>query len=1422
MAKSGKSSATSATRKKHAKKAAAVYPQEEQPPPPSKDKKLTKQQRAQKKKEPRVKVYIPPVKPVPVQPDPLETTGLAHRLPPELLIVLRSFNKKAQVTKIRALEELQSAWIDKCKKEGEDGALVYVLIDMLPVWLHHVSALFVHPSRRVRLLAAGVHLSFVQISPVRDKILSFLRDLVSVSQIESILGTWCLAAHDIDKSVAGTALKSWIDVFTYVSGPRDQLLLDNTYLPSLVSFTQRTILDPNAVYLYLNPPQPAAPAPPGKKGMTRKEEPADTTRSKADELEESDTDRKARLRIGCLGAIRRIVETLQPTLSDEICSFVAVESFGHSQPNVRKSAWALILSLLSVPKPQLEPLLPLLSVAVLRSAWVDSDTTVHAVMWQPLLKFLKEFPNAWELERAHDYSKDQGEEDSDDESSERGVEAEKLDMDPTATKQSAAYQEFLRFLELGCSGSPLQGYPTVVIIVSTIPSSILASSPTTPPLEALFMSFWQVLSSRALSSLQRAATSAAFLSSLLECLVFLVKRVRNTVIAQTDQVSPTSTATVLFGTGSVEESTGNLVREQIGKVWMHLVEGDLKVEHRAAARVVAQTLIDLREVDMGLFSSAWELLSARLCDAAESHPGLLSAFLKVFYDKFKHLHELKEAVSSVMSTTLGTSVQRCNESLNTLTPISTSHESPTQTNASPVTGIPFLIDMLEQFREGLFEDPHFAELIDALHAQHATLLLHTSPALLLSYLTHRKSPRHCSSVWHALLAGIARQPDLHAAELNAYVRPLLDAAQRGILPEYLKPKECEVDSMVQGLVERALAGDGGEAWSTIVMQVLQSPDNFLSENGYITSLRTISSAFSRRVDWALQNEDAPLGLFEPSLGLITALSRSPPRELPSFRFDDVLCDIFVLAYLLPACYDAQQTHPVFASARTIWEDLYKTSPAEAQAEIRQQINTKLNIILCNPSFRPFPEDMLEMARKPSGITFNLLHDIFPSAREIEQALSQLSPDPIHPSLAVITPLIPPSSAFASASSESPRAADEADFDKRGFSSYARIVNALLRVFIEDRQVAKQNIWALRHFLALELYAQDFISVPGAWNRVFAPEAIHAGLETLIVKVEQIATYVLTSSTSERWREEALAAVLGLGNQPSSSQAATSGSLFSFFVDTIQRARDSDSSRETRIMRNVLQHVFHDVDKEEADRWLVLARKIEAPETSMAIVYSVTNFAPEPTRLDRYRNELAASLLGVPPAKANTEGLLTLRKLVACAPNSESDVVFLPQPRAVNITKSCQQWIASDEDVDEEVVSAITAVFYHLAPILQDMSGAHWELMFDVIENNLEMCHLVMDSSVEVQKMAYHFLALAAKKRTEYLVIEAGVDAEAAVNMDLSRVHLDLLQRNIAIEEAQTGSSGVQKAFKLDIWAVDEFQVECTKSFFDHYLSHALL
>lgn len=123
---------------------------------------------------------------------------------------------------------------------------------------------------------------------------------------------------------------------------------------------------------------------------------------------------------------------------------------------------------------------------------------------------------------------------------------------------------------------------------------------------------------------------------------------------------------------------------------------------------------------------------------------------------------------------------------------------------------------------------------------------------------------------------------------------------------------------------------------------------------------------------------------------------------------------------------------------------------------------------------------------------------------------------------------------------------------------------------------------------------------------------------------------------------------------------------------------------------------------------------------MAVALSVARSGSEPIRLDRYRNELAANAMGVRPAKINTDGLWILRRLVVTAPDPDSDVVFIPQARAVNFIKACQHWVTSDEDIEEEVESAMTILFFHLAPILQHVPGSHWDFIFDVVENNLEV------------------------------------------------------------------------------------------------------
>ena len=109
-------------------------------------------------------------------------------------------------------------------------------------------------------------------------------------------------------------------------------------------------------------------------------------------------------------------------------------------------------------------------------------------MWQPLLVFLKggfyafdlttihlylsEHPNAWLFEAEGD-KEDEDEDDESDHDDDDAAKPPPSRPSTTAlTSPSEAYTEFLQFLATGCSGSPTQGYPTVILILSTIPSSV--------------------------------------------------------------------------------------------------------------------------------------------------------------------------------------------------------------------------------------------------------------------------------------------------------------------------------------------------------------------------------------------------------------------------------------------------------------------------------------------------------------------------------------------------------------------------------------------------------------------------------------------------------------------------------------------------------------------------------------------------------------------------------------------------------------------------------------------------------------------------------------------------------------------------------------------------------------------------------------
>lgn len=183
---------------------------------------------------------------------------------------------------------------------------------------HHVPTLFLHPSRRIRLLAVGLNASLLKLpSPIPSQFFFFLHEVADADQAEYIIGAWCMTTHDVDRQVSTFARESW-DRFVSVrpaetSEAKLRLPIKSTAFTSLWDFTQRVLLDPLGVYAYVNPPQPVfitSSKSAGKGGSARtRHEDDPPSRSGREDEEESDGDRKARLIIGGFGIAEWMLST---------------------------------------------------------------------------------------------------------------------------------------------------------------------------------------------------------------------------------------------------------------------------------------------------------------------------------------------------------------------------------------------------------------------------------------------------------------------------------------------------------------------------------------------------------------------------------------------------------------------------------------------------------------------------------------------------------------------------------------------------------------------------------------------------------------------------------------------------------------------------------------------------------------------------------------------------------------------------------------------------------------------------------------------------------------------------------------------------------------------------------------------------------
>lgn len=210
----------------------------------------------------------------------------------------------------------------------------------------------------------------------------------------------------------------------------------------------------------------------------------------------------------------------------------------------------------------------------------------------------------------------------------------------------------------------------------------------------LFTAFWAAVDGRALTSLHRTAAAAAFLSALLECTIFLIKRIQ--ILREGTQLT-------------VDEN--GLLKELFSRVWVELSEQKLKLEDRTVAKIIPQVLGSLVGLSRVLFDAAWEALAIQMKISSESGKKDVAKLVSVI---------LKALINgSSDSNTQSENRKYIKEKADELLKVISKHdleriESLVLSSEGGTTNFGTIEEILEQFREGLFIDQVLASVCELL------------------------------------------------------------------------------------------------------------------------------------------------------------------------------------------------------------------------------------------------------------------------------------------------------------------------------------------------------------------------------------------------------------------------------------------------------------------------------------------------------------------------------------------------------------------------------------------------------------------------------------------------------------------------------------------------------------------------------------
>ncbi|PWN53474.1 hypothetical protein IE53DRAFT_165426 [Violaceomyces palustris] len=960
--------------------------------------------------------------------------------------------------------------------------------------------------------------------------------------------------------------------------------------------------------------------------------------------------------------------------------------------------------------------------------------------------------------------------------------------------EPASYMGFKSWLQSCCAGSPTLGFPAVLVFISTIPTGVLPTS-SYEACSTLLSTMFSALDSRVLDS--DPSGSRSFLESFIECAVYLCAK-----ISRSGETESQAADYRLKASKLAEEQLGRVWRElvlglppvEVGEVDEGKTQaedkarrvrmrtmGDLRIADSFGGSLrklsltgsdgaVAQRLLELIECDLTRISedASAPSLSQRTLAETDFTAGLDRAIVSLSIaaaetSKPQPTEELRQRLSDIVVKVTRTAAKTLTE----IARVSSDPREVVKAKADVLVGLMTALVRSVAKRADIpsQETEVLSDLVDVASRSIPTLMTSNlmsaslGSVFLAAYLPICPLQQSRNEIWHEVLESVARMDSIEAqaGALNELM-VAADALRRNSndLDASLSQQGSSLDDVCLSLAASLCDPSAAAAKSrtkihSVVAKLLDRPSPFIEQSVADQMLSLLTSTIEQLTDIIFKRTQAESSdevraasqaLFD-LLGSVTfwleSVSKSEriERLVSNPSLYGVVPSIFSLAFLQQQGSLGVATHP---AASRLWSILSRSGDKLVDARIQESARNSLKTHLAGLIVPVrLVVDATEMLSSNSvGID---MMSILPDDDRFDDMMVEAATDSNPKAeLSIIDHLVP--QVFEGEGSEhGDFVATSGSYDQDGLSPYARCAYAAGLLLQSDSSLARSSASILPHLTLLSLLAEDELLLRSTSSSMFSRDCPTSKTHETMVLGVNVATVMLSGLTDELargWHSELVSTLQR--KQISDPAGDRLGHILSKLWKLV--CDHAQSPNLARLFGRLLSGClsFGSIETTEAERWLKLGQSAQetSPALSRAVVLVIKPMVQSATSYDRLRNEVAARLSGVPPSKANTEGLNLLRMAIAAAPSADSDLAMIPQQRAIFLLQGLQRWLASDEDLDEEINNRMAELFVHLVPIVQDMPGSHIELFFDLAEANLEIGSLSDESTLPG---LYHALRL---------------------------------------------------------------------------------